>query len=371
MTQARDDVGDLIIRGAKAAHRIATFLKKLPDDISPQKQIEELSQLIDTFTDVDQRFRELPDTYPGHFKQARIDHLLELIDGFAKNAEELRSSLLEEVQPSKPKQSAGPSRQSAPHPKAKVKKTRPRQQTSTEAAPTEDAPIGAITLDARARPATVQSDKDIIVESFKLSGDAPAFISRMTKDASRPTRVPADMQDIFDQQASKLEQNANSVDQVWARTKAFPVASLAQELRTAAVNMREAGKSVRASLYKLRKPTQSTLRWMHENAQIKLQRDKGRTQTKKQGDYFQEYRILDSKNNDQELWLAHFHYQTLKSPMDAPTTAHLKISETYLKTLTEEQRNTLLTVEPIDGVFRKIDDPDLRKLFFDLEPVRE
>lgn len=371
MTQARDDVGNLIVRGARAAHRIAKFLKKAPDDISPQKQIEELSQQIDIFADVDQHLRELPETYPGHFKQARIDHLLDLIDGFAKDAQELRSSLLEEVQPSEPKQSAGPSRKSAPPLKVKVKKTRPRQEPHTETTTIEDAPIGAITLDARARQATVQSDKDIIVESFRLSGDAPAFISRMTKDASRPTRVPADMQDIFDQQASKLEQNANSVDQVWARTKEFPVASLAQELRTAAMNMREAGKSVRAKLYKLRKPTQSTLRWMHENAQIKLQRDKGRTQTKKQGDYFQEYRILDSKNNDRELWLAHFHYQTLKSPVNAPTTAHLKISETYLKTLTEEQRNTLLTVEPIDGVFRKIDDPDLRKLFFDLEPVRE
>ena len=371
MTQARDDVGDLIFRGAKAAHRIAKFLKKTPDDITPQNQIEELSQLIETLADVDQRFRELPETYPGHFIQTRIDHLLVLIDAFAKNAQELRSSLLAELQPAKSKKSAGPSSQSAPRPKGKVKKTRPRQQSHAETTPTEDTAIGSITLDARARRTAVQSDREIISEAFNLSDDAPSFIARMTKDASRPSRVPADMQDLFDQQASKLEQSANNVDQVWARTKEFPVASLAPELRAAAVNMRNSGKSVRASLYKLRKPTQNILRWMHENAQIKLQRDKGRTQTKQLGDYFQEYRILDSKNNDRELWLAHFHYQTLKSPVDAPTTAHLKISETYLKTLTEEQRNTLLTVEPIDGVFRKIDDPDLRKLFFDLEPVRE
>lgn len=370
MTQARDDVGDLIVRGAKAAHRIAKLLKKLPDDISTQKQIEELSQLIDTFADVDQRFRELPETYPDHFKQARIDHLLALIDSFKKNAEQLRASLLAEVQPSKAKQSAGRSKQSAPRPKPKVKKTRPRQQTSAQITPTEDAPIGSITLDARALQTTVQSDSDIISESLKLSYDASSFIKRMTKDASRPKRIPADMQDIFDQQASKLEKSANRVDQVWARTKDFPVASLAPELRAAAVNMRKSGISVRANLCKLRKPTQSSFRWMHENAQIKLQRDKGRMQTKQLGDYFQEYRIIDSEHNDRELWLAHFHYQTLKSPVDAPTAAHLKISETYLKTLTEEQRNALLTVEPIDGVFRKIDDADLRKLFFDLEPAQ-
>lgn len=369
MTQARDDVGNLIVRSAKAAHRIAKFLKKTPDDITPQKQIEELSQLIETFADVDQRFRELPDTYPGHFNQVRIDHLLVLIDDFAKNAQELRSSLLAKIQPSIPKSSAGPSR--APHPKAKVKKTRPRQQTSTETPTTEDAPIGSITLDPHSRQTTVQSDREIVSEALTLSDDAPSFIARMTKDASRPARVPADMQDIFDQQANKLEQGANSVDQVLARTKEFPVSSLSPQLRAAAINMRESGKSVRANLYKLRKPTQSIFRWMHENAMVKLQRDKGRTQTKQLGDYFQEYRILDSKNNDRELWLAHFHYPSLESPVDAPTTAHLKISETYLKTLTEEQRKILTTVEPIDGVFRKIDEPDLRKLFFDLEPKVE
>ncbi|MNY31110.1 hypothetical protein D3C86_1652590 [compost metagenome] len=135
--------------------------------------------------------------------------------------------------------------------------------------------------------------------------------------------------------------------------------------------MRETGKSIRASLYTLRKPTQSIFRWMHENAQIELRRDKGRIKTKQLGDYFQEYRILDKTHNARELWVAHFHYPTLKSPRDYPAAAHLKISETYLKTLTEEQQKTFATVEPIDGVLRKIDDPVLRKLFFDLEPVVE
>jgi hypothetical protein len=371
MTQARGDVGDLIVRGAKAAHRIAKLLKKTPDERSPQQQVEELSQLIETFADVDQRFRELPEIYPGHFKHTQLGHLIGLIDQFAKNAQKLRSSVLEKAQPTKVKEPAGPSGRSAPRPKVKVKKTRPRQQTSSETPPTIEESLGELTLKNPARPSLASDDVDIISNGFNLVEDAPRFIEQTRKDAFRPSRIPADMQDLFDQQASKLTQSADSVKEVLARTKQYPVTGLPRDLLTAAKTLREAGKSVRASLYKMRKPTQAIFRWMHENAQIELRRDKGRILTRQLGDYFQEYRILDKTNKDQELWVAHFHYKTLESPRDTPTTAHLKISESYLKTLTDEQRKILVTAEPIDGVLRKIEDPDLRKLFFDLEPAAE
>ncbi|VVQ00254.1 dermonecrotic toxin domain-containing protein [Pseudomonas fluorescens] len=371
MPQARSDVAKLIVRGATAAHRIAQLLKKTADDTSPQKQIEELSQILETFADIDQRLLELPKTYPGHFKQARLDHLRDLIGGFATNAQVLRLSLINEEKSLNPSESAGPSKSAAPHPTGKVRKTRPRQSTSSEAPPTIDESLGLLTLESRPRLPATLSDGEIISKGLMLSEDADPFIKRTIKDAYRPSRVPADMQDIFDQQASRLEQSATSVDEVWSRTKEFPVRSLAPQLRAAAATMRETGKSIRASLYTLRKPTQSIFRWMHENAQIELRRDKGRIKTKQLGDYFQEYRILDKTHNARELWVAHFHYPTLKSPRDYPAAAHLKISETYLKTLTEEQQKTFATVEPIDGVLRKIDDPVLRKLFFDLEPVVE
>ncbi|VVO27719.1 dermonecrotic toxin domain-containing protein [Pseudomonas fluorescens] len=373
MTQARDDVGNLTVRGATAAHRISKYLKKTPDDLNPQQQIEELSQLIETFADVAQRFRELPEIYPGHLKQASVDHLLELIDGFAKNAEKLRSSLLEKEQQAKSKESAGPSKQAAMRSKTqiKVKKTRPRQQTSSETPSSIEESLGVLTLEHTAKSSSLSDDADIVSNGFDLVDDVPRFIEHTRKDAYRPSRIPADMQEIFDQQASKLKQSADSVKEVLTRTKQYPVAGLPRDLLTAAETLRESGKSVRASLYKLRKPTQSIFKWMHDNAQIDLRRDQGRIKTKQLGDYFQEYRILDRTNKDRELWVAHFHYPTLKSPQDFPTAAHLKISETYLKTLTEEQQKTFATVEPIDGVLRKIDDPALRKLFFDLEPAAE
>ncbi len=54
--------------------------------------------------------------------------------------------------------------------------------------------------------------------------------------------------------------------------------------------------------------------------------------------------------------------------MNSPTTAHLKVSDIYLKTLADTLQKSLTDFEPVDGVLRKIGDPDLRKVFFDLEP---
>ena len=364
--QAHDDVGDLLVRGSAAAHRVSRFLKENPSESDPPQRIEALSELIETFADVDQRLGELPDTYPGFFNQTQLDHLRALVGEFATQAQTLRASLLEEDQSALTLHPDRPSTSKASRQTIKVRKTRPRQATRAEAAPLAEA-LGVIRLDER-QPTPALEDSEIISAGLNLVDDAADFIKRTLKDALRPSRIPADMQDILDQQARKLDECATHVDQVLSRTKEFPVGSLAKELRAAAVKMRASAKTVRTSLYKLRKPTQAALRWLHDNEQIDVRRDQGRIRTKQMGDYFQEYRIVDKTNKDQTFWVAHFHYRTLNSPRNSPTAAHLKVSETYLKTLSGDLQKTLSAVEPVDGVLRKIDDPELRKLFFDLEP---
>jgi hypothetical protein len=214
---------------------------------------------------------------------------------------------------------------------------------------------------------------ELIEAAIELNLDTARFIERTGKDALRPRRIPADIQDVFDQQALRLEQSANSVDQALIRMKDEdgdppPVSGLGLELRTAARRMREAGVSVRAALYKQRKPTQTAFKWLQENTQVGIEPgQRGRIQTKGMGDFFQEYRILD-KTNGKAFWVAHFHYENLSSPADRPTAAHLKVADEYLKTLSAEQQTALNTIEPIDGVLRKLVDPELRKLFWPLEP---
>lgn len=114
---------------------------------------------------------------------------------------------------------------------------------------------------------------------------------------------------------------------------------------------------------------QEYFQWLHENRQIKIVRnEQGRIRTKGRKDYFQEYRILDTTHNDQELWVAYFHYETLESNTTLPTAAHLKVSDKYLATLGLELRQQLATLQPIDYVLRRITGPSTQSLFLALEP---
>jgi hypothetical protein len=218
-------------------------------------------------------------------------------------------------------------------------------------------------------PVRTLDDIDTIANALRLNEDVEGFITRTRKDAFKPNRIPADMQDLFDQQARRLEQVAISVDQVMARSGTqLPVATLSLELNEAANRLRAQGVTTRASLLKERQPRQAYLQWLLDNGQVRIDRnEQGRIRTKQRRDYFQEYRILDIGNKDQPLWLAHFHYDSLDAPPEQFTAAHLKIADNHLQTFTAERRQALTTLAPIDYVLRRISDS---ALFLNLEPKR-
>ena len=373
MQQARDAVGHIAVSAAKAAIQMADLMKSEGAVSDVQAHVEALSSLVETFADADQRIQELPGTYPGLVKQPRLDHVQSLIDEFAQLAQSRLQAVLPEPEPLPVQAAAERSHAVSSRQLIKVRKTRPRDPDKTEPEKTTEDPIRSFTPAVYQQPAPVLDDAGKVEAGIELNLDTAKFIERTRKDALRPRRIPADLQDVFEQQALKLEQAASSVDQAVINSRkdhtfSFPVATLSRELRDGASRLRKEGVSVRADLYTRRKPTQSTFKWMHENGQLDLGRDRrGRIQTRGLGDYFQEYRIVD-KTRNQPLWVAHFHYETLSSPANAPTAAHLKISDDYLKTLPLDQQQALTTFEPIDGVFRKLEDPALRKLFLDLEP---
>ncbi|MGB5828778.1 MAG: DUF6543 domain-containing protein [Pseudomonas mandelii] len=373
MQQARDAVGHIAVSAAKAAIQMADLMKSEGAVSDVQAHVEALNSLVETFADADQRIQELPGTYPGLVKQPRLDHVQSLIDEFAQLAQSRLQAVLPEPEPLPVQAAVERSHAVSSRQLIKVRKTRPRDPDKTEPEKTTEDPIRSFTPAVYQQPAPVLDDAGKVEAGIELNLDTAKFIERTRKDALRPRRIPADLQDVFEQQALKLEQAASSVDQAVINSRkdhtfSFPVATLSRELRDGASRLRKEGVSVRADLYTRRKPTQSTFKWMHENGQLDLGRDRRRRiQTRGLGDYFQEYRIVD-KTRNQPLWVAHFHYETLSSPANAPTAAHLKISDDYLKTLPLDQQQALTTFEPIDGVFRKLEDPALRKLFLDLEP---
>lgn len=376
MDEARDAVGEIIIKASRSAMEVARLMKKTTAHSDPKAALEELSTLDDSFSDAEQRIEELPERYPDLVNPARLSRLRALIGEFRQIVQnELDSVLLNHphlTTPQAPPERPGPSR-----PALKVSKSRPRIQTDSDSGESEPEPeqVDTVIPKSRQPPKPTLDDMGIIEEGLDQTLEMSRFIEHTIKDASRPHRIPADMQEIFEQYALKLQDSAMNVDQAMARLRANgknpPVATLSQELREASARVRKQGIETRANMYKLRKPTQGSFRWMHNNAQLKFTRNPlGRIQTKKRGDYFQEYSILDRTNKDQPLWVAHFHYKTAHSSAAQPETAHLKIADSYLETLTSEQQLALNTVQPVDGVLRRLTDLSLRDLFLALEPQK-
>jgi hypothetical protein len=377
MGQAREDVSSIIISAARAAHELAVQINPGTPSATPAAELERMNHFLETFNDADERLLELPDTHPGLVKRAAVMHLRTVIEEFRQVAQTRLDSLLlneESLQITETSQSErpGPSRAMI-----KVHKSRPRDPAPAAPAQKPAEAVNKILPKSSPPPTPARDDIDTINNALDLTLDYPNFLKRTRKDALRPSRIPADMQDIHDQYALKLERSADEVEQALknlreAKKEQPPVAELSAELREAARHVRQEGVNIRASLYKLRKPTQTAFNWIYEQAQVSLVRDeRGRIATKQFGDYFQEFRILDKANHDRPLWVAHFHYKTLQTPSDQPTTAHLKVADGYLETLTVDQQKSLNAFDRVNGVLRKLTDPALRKLFLDLPVLEE
>ena len=378
MSQARAATASIVVDAADASHEVAEIMKQPRVTEPPEERIKKLSRLADIYADTHQRIQDLPTRYPGMIHQSPLDHLQTLISEFQALTLTQLDDMLPEAEESflqKPPQPAvaGPSR-----PKVKVTKTRPHIVESevpqtTDQLKEEEAFQKLTPKSAQpARPAL--DDLDTIAAALNLNLDVNDFIRRTNRDAERANRIPADVQDLFDLQALKLEESATNVDRAMSSIRSAggqppPISSQSLEMREAAIRLRKEGIRTRTKMLKKRKPRQEYFQWLHENRQIKIVRNgQGRIRTKGRKDYFQEYRILDTSNNDQELWVAHFHYETLESNSTQPTAAHLKVSDKYLATLEPELRQQLATLQPIDYVLRRITSASTQSLFLTLDP---
>lgn len=372
MPQARAAVADILGDASKASHEVADLMRQQWATGTPDERIAKLSGLADIYADVLQRILDLPSQYPEMIQQVPVDHVQALIVEFQALVNSQLEALLPEapvvVEQEKPAPAApGPSRH-----KVKVSKTRPREPQPESSQKPDEPTLQKVILAQRRLSKPVLSNLDTISEALNLNLETEGFITRTNKDALRPGRIPADIQDLFDQQALKLEETADLVDTSMSNIQASggsppPVATLSEELRDRAIQLRTKGLNIRTTLLKKRKPRQAYFQWLHDNAQVSVLRSaKGRIRTKERHDYFQEYRIIDASGDD--LWLAHFHYDALDSPAQSPTAAHLKVSEKYLETLTPELRQELTTLLPLDYVLRRISDPLTQAIFLSLEP---
>jgi hypothetical protein len=195
---AREAVGSLIIEAATATHQHAALIRTHDSGEASAQRIDTLSRLIDVYADVNQRLEDLPGEYPDKVEASELKRVSALIGEFKQLAQKQLNTLLPEVRqndpPVMPKPAvAGPSR-----PIGKVTKTRPRDSAPAKASTADDLPLREV-LPARPAPGLqpVLDDVDTVDDALTLNEDVQAFIDRTRKDAFKPNRIPADMQDLF------------------------------------------------------------------------------------------------------------------------------------------------------------------------------
>ncbi len=376
MEEARAMVAYVVHRAGLASKFMAQMIRGVDAIPAGENQIEYLLEIVDDYTSVSQRIDELPGDYPELVEPAPLERLKALVSEFQRLAQSKLDGLLsQETAAARPAQRVPNTGFSRSFPKISITKTRRRDQPKKAIDTPKQEPLELIQPWV-IHPSISPGDyAQTISTAMDLNIDTNAFIKRTQKDALKPKRVPADMQDIFDQQALKLEQAATAVETLNADAsnagKLAPVASLPVELRESAARLRREGINTRAKILKTRKPRQAYFQWLLDNDLVRITRnDAGRIKTQQQ-DYFQEYVILDTANKDQPLWLAHFHYPSLKTPAYTFTAAHLKIADAHLQQLPPSVQDELTHRTPLDNQVRKLSDPLMQAVFLKLErPLR-
>ncbi|MFJ2359551.1 dermonecrotic toxin domain-containing protein [Pseudomonas fluorescens] len=363
----RELIGPIFESAADAGHQLVERRHQLTPNV------EKLSSVVDRLADAERRLEDVFASSSAQLEPVRFQRIQYLVSDFHQIAREHLLKLLPEPQelPATVTARAEPT-PSTSRATGKVNKSRPRvietprpasSATSTAHAQEELPLIRTI----HKQPATTPnlSDEQMVGSAMQMLQELEPLIRRWRTDAQRPSRIPADMQDLFDQQATRLDQRAADIDAILARRRAeLPVGSLPTELREAAARLRREGISVYGSMLTGRRPRESYLQWLHQHGLVQIvKNDHGRIRTKKRKDYFQEYQILDQRRQNKPLWVAHFHYNSLTDPSDRFTAAHLKIADGYLQELPAKTRLELERFDAVDNALRRIVSPTIRDLF--------
>jgi hypothetical protein len=374
LNQLRQKVTEIFDNAADAGHILVQRRRSARPAASPALSIEEVTALVDRLADAERRLQELFTASADQLEPVRFKRVQALVSEFHQLARRQLLTLLPE--PEEVPVAAMARLEAVPSTSrsfGRVSKSRPRivevdKTPSSESDAGESVPVVKMPGRRAVKPATLD-DASIVANGIELNDGLEAFIQRTRTDAHRPSRIPADMKDLFDQHAARLEQAADDVDAVLIRKRAeFPVARLPAELRSGAARARREGVAVYGAMLMGRKPRETYLKWLSANDQVEIVKDaRGRIRTKQRKDFFQEYRILDKTRQNKALWVAHFHYDRLADPDEQFTAAHLKFADAYLQEMPATTRLELGNFDAVDNALRRIVDPAIRDLFLKAE----
>ncbi len=201
-----------------------------------------------------------------------------------------------------------------------------------------------------------------------------AFIRRTQAHSKGMRRIPVEIEEMFHQQAHRLQDAASAIDAALVATNATEggpgsVVVLVKQLNDAATKLYNQGRVTRISMTKLQPPTAERVRWLQSEGQVDIVKNPGRRLLKsRKRDYLEEYEVRDHSSQS-VLWYAHFHYAEPASPAQAFTAAHLKTVQQRLLGGASESRHANDDLQAI-SIYRSEISPQLAtSLFFAKVPA--
>ncbi|OPA96826.1 hypothetical protein BFW87_10920 [Pseudomonas fluorescens] len=221
-------------------------------------------------------------------------------------------------------------------------------------------------------PPTTPSPVDIqthIRRGQALLDELPAFQVRASARAVRPDRTPISIEQLYHQQAARLEQAANAIEHALTssndtESETLPASSVKKALVDAVDVLFQNSNTRVLSAIKQHPPTAWALDWLKQHDAITIKKTLNRRQRGHKADYVSEYSISERLSHE-VLWYAEFHYSAEWTPDKAYLSARLKTVEEHrmgaaantLKGLTSKQRVNFLRSE--------ISLEQARRLFFE------
>ena len=339
LTNVRAQLGD-IVDAAELNVQSLTDLMSQPQDSTLDERIDVLNSLAEQLSVVDQRLLDLHADYTEQLQREPLENLRQRIDEFHQQAlRELvqtlrkRKALEPKPSPSKPPE----------QPQRKIIKTRfkgtvvgePRENDATLVdvkAPLTGKVIATfheknpgvwVEHKATTAPPAGSRPADLGVSlnaGQQLLDEERAFTQRMLARSRKPERIPVEIEEMFHQQAARLEEAVTTVEAALTQLNLTEsdrpsAATLNRNLNESAKRLYELGTQTRIDMIKQQPPTAARLQWLHDQGLVKIAKVTNRQRLKGPSNYLDEYEIRDSQNNT-VLWYAHFHYSSSKAALE-------------------------------------------------------
>ncbi|MGF0240183.1 hypothetical protein ACQR3P_10830 [Rhodococcus sp. IEGM1300] len=319
------------------------------------ERIDGLSDLVDQFANIDQRILDLPGEYTGQLLQPSLDLMRQRIEAFNQQTVKYLAGLLYERKTVEP--TPGPSRPSVlPQRliKTRFKGTvvgKPRVRanvTDTDLVDVTSPLTGKIIatfhektpgmwvehVSPKSRtPVTHRATLNTSMKNGETLLEQLTAFTRRTESHSRIAhRIPWEIEEMFHQQANRMEAAAQAIDKALIDENATDTGpksanDVIKQLTDGAAELYKKGRDIRISMTKQQPPTAGRLVWLHGKNLVKISKSAKRQHLKGlRKDFMDEYEIRD-KATSEVLWYAHFHYPKENTPIGSFTKAHLKTAK--------------------------------------------